>query len=92
MSAADGEISCVRPEVRCARNWLALALGVLVFAGLFSLVVVIGRMPPFDRLVTDPLFFKRGLVAHVNLALVAWFYSFRFKPHQKELPSHKNQE
>jgi hypothetical protein len=33
-------------------------------------------MPPFDRLVTDPLFFKRGLVAHVNLALVAWFYSF----------------
>ena len=33
-------------------------------------------MPPFDRLVTDPLFFKRGLVVHVNLALVAWFYSF----------------
>ncbi len=33
-------------------------------------------MPPFDRLVSDPLFFKRGLVIHVNLALVAWFYSF----------------
>jgi hypothetical protein len=64
------------PEALCARRWLALALGVLVFAGIFSLVVVIGRMPPFDRLVTDPLFFKRGLVVHVNLALVAWFYSF----------------
>ncbi|MDH5306768.1 MAG: cbb3-type cytochrome c oxidase subunit I [Myxococcales bacterium] len=64
------------PEARCARAWLALALGVLVIAGLFALVVVIGRMPPFDRLVTDPLFFKRGLVVHVNLALVAWFYSF----------------
>jgi hypothetical protein len=33
-------------------------------------------MPPFDRFVTDPLFFKRCLVAHVNLALVVWFYSF----------------
>lgn len=63
-------------EVACARRWLALALGVLVVAGIFSLVVVIGRMPPFDRWVTDPLFFKRGLVVHVNLALVAWFYSF----------------
>jgi hypothetical protein len=63
-------------EMRCASHWLGLALGVLALAGFFSLVVVIGRMPPFDRLVTDPLFFKRGLVVHVNLALVAWFYSF----------------
>ncbi len=65
-----------RLEMQCAGQWLGLALGVLTLAGLFSLVVVIGRMPPFDRLVTDPLFFKRGLVVHVNLALVAWFYSF----------------
>jgi cytochrome c oxidase subunit 1 len=64
------------PEARNARLWLGLAVGVLILAGLFSLVVVIGRMPPFDRWVTDPLFFKRGLVVHVNLALVAWFYSF----------------
>jgi hypothetical protein len=65
-----------RWEMQCAVHWLGLALGVLALAGLFSLVVVVGRMPPFDRLVTDPLFFKRGLVVHVNLALVAWFYSF----------------
>jgi len=64
------------PEARAARYWLGLAIGVLMLAGFFSLVVVVGRMPPFDRLVTDPLFFKRGLVVHVNLALVAWFYSF----------------
>jgi len=63
-------------EARAARNWLGMAVGVLMLAGIFSLVVVVGRMPPFDRLVTDPLFFKRGLVVHVNLALVAWFYSF----------------
>ncbi|MDP3939480.1 MAG: hypothetical protein Q8R92_15275, partial [Deltaproteobacteria bacterium] len=63
-------------EHRAARQWLSLALGVLILAGLFALAVVIGRMPPFDRFVTDPLFFKRCLVAHVNLALVTWFYSF----------------
>jgi len=63
-------------EPRLARQWLAIALGVLIFAGLFALAVVVGRMPPFDRYVTDPLFFKRCLVAHVNLALVVWFYSF----------------
>jgi hypothetical protein len=68
-----------RPEAverRLARQWLALALGVLALAGLFALMVVVARMPPLDRLVTDPLFFKRCLVGHVNMALVAWFYSF----------------
>jgi hypothetical protein len=76
MPTASLQESQGRLEMQCASQWLGLALGVLTFAGLFSLVVVIGRMPPFDRLVTDPLFFKRGLVVHVNLALVAWFYSF----------------
>jgi len=65
-----------QPEAACARAWLGQAVAVLVVAGLFALVVVVGRMPPFDRWVTDPLFFRRGLVVHVNLALVAWFYSF----------------
>jgi hypothetical protein len=61
---------------RLARHWLHLALGSLVVAGLFALAVVVGRTPPFDRLVTDPEFFRRCLVGHVNLALVTWFLSF----------------
>jgi hypothetical protein len=61
---------------QAARSWLGLSVLVLVFAGLFALAVVVGRTPPFDRFVTDPLFFKRCLAAHVNLALVCWFYSF----------------
>lgn len=68
--------NAISPEERAARRWLGLAMLVLVAAGTFALAVVVGRMPPFDRFVTDPLFFKRCLVAHVNLALVAWFYSF----------------
>lgn len=62
--------------VRAARRWLGLAVGVLVAAGVCALAIVIARMPPFDRLVTDPLFFRRCLAAHVNFALVVWFYAF----------------
>lgn len=75
-AAVRGMRSSFSPERRAARQWLGLALGVLLAAGLCALAVVIGRMPPFDRFVTDPLFFRRCLVAHVNFALVAWFYSF----------------
>ena len=59
-----------------ARRWLGLAVGVLILAGLFALLLVLARMPPFDRFVTDPDFFRRCLVVHVNLSLVLWFYSF----------------
>ena len=58
------------------RNWLTLAVGSLVVAGLLSLAVVIGRLPVLSRLIDDPLFFKRCLVVHVDLALVVWFYAF----------------
>ncbi len=63
-------------EAKSAGRWLGLAVGSLVLAGILSLVLVIGRMPPFDRLVSDPLFFRRCLVVHVDLALVVWFYAF----------------
>src|SRR5687768_12345747 len=58
------------------RRWLALALGSLLLAGLLSLSVVLGRLPGLSRLIDDPLFFKRCLVVHVDLALVVWFYAF----------------
>lgn len=58
------------------RSWLALALGSLLLAGLLSLSVVLGRLPGLSRIIDDPLFFKRCLVVHVDLALVVWFYAF----------------
>lgn len=59
-----------------ARRWCALAFASLVIAGLLSLSVVIGRLPVLSRIIDDPLFFKRCLVVHVDLALVVWFYAF----------------
>jgi hypothetical protein len=61
---------------RVVRRWLMLSVGALILAGLFSLGLIIGRMPPFSEWVTDPQFFKRCLVVHVDLALIVWFYAF----------------
>ncbi|MBP7949147.1 MAG: hypothetical protein KA004_05780 [Verrucomicrobiales bacterium] len=58
------------------RQWTWLAVSSLVVAGLLSLSVVIGRIPVVSRWIGDPLFFKRCLVVHVDLALIAWFYTF----------------
>lgn len=58
------------------RRWLMLAAGSLVVAGFFAAFLVIGRAPFFGFLTADPGFFKRCLVVHVNLSLVAWFYAF----------------
>ena len=56
-----------------ARGWFLFAIGSLVLAGLLSLMLVIGRLPFLGWLFTDPLFFKRALVVHVDLAIVVWF-------------------
>ena len=58
------------------RRALALAIGSLLLAGSFSLLLIVGRMPVFSEWVSDPLFFKRCLVLHVDLALIVWFFSF----------------
>ncbi len=60
-------------ELFGARGWLLFAVGSLLLAGLLSLLLVVGRLPLFAPLFTDPLFFKRALVVHVDLALVVWF-------------------
>ena len=59
--------------IHSARAWFLFAIGSLVLAGLLSLMLVIGRLPFLGWLFTDPLFFKRALVVHVDLAIVVWF-------------------
>lgn len=59
-----------------AGRWLGLAIGSLIIAGVFAILVVVARMPPFSDYITDPLFFRRCLAIHVDLALVVWFFAF----------------
>ena len=61
---------------RSLRTWLALAIGALLVAGSFSLLVVVARLPPIARHITDATFFKRALVIHVDMSLVVWFTAF----------------
>lgn len=60
-------------RVSIARGWFLFAIGSLVLAGMLSLLLVVGRLPFLGAVFTDPLFFKRALVVHVDLALVVWF-------------------
>lgn len=71
--AAPERIAVIEAETR---RWCQFAVGSLVVAGLLSLAVVLGRLPGLSRLIDDPLFFKRCLVVHVDMALVVWFYAF----------------
>lgn len=72
----DAQARAQADRRRVVRRWLALSVGALITAGVFSIGLVIGRMPPFSDWVSDPQFFKRALVIHVDLALIVWFYAF----------------
>jgi cytochrome c oxidase subunit I len=64
------------PEAAGARRWLMLAVGSLLLAGLLALLLVGARTPVLSRAVTDPAFFRRCLVVHVDLSLLVWIYAF----------------
>src|SRR5262249_10849447 len=57
------------------RRALGLAVGSLLLAGSLSVLLVIGRVPGLPQPVTEPQFFKRCLVLHVDLALIVWFFA-----------------
>jgi hypothetical protein len=55
--------------------WLGLALGSLVIAGLFAILVAFTRMPAV-RLLSSANLFHLALVSHVTFALTVWFAAF----------------
>jgi len=72
-----------------SKGWLALSISSLILAGILAGVLVVGRLPPFHHLFSDPLFFKRCLIVHVELSLFVWFFSF-FVFLFSQLPGSKN--
>ncbi len=59
-----------------SRLWLTMSIGTLILSGLFSVIIVFARAPYIGEWLFDPLFAKRGLVVHVDLALLIWLYAF----------------
>ncbi len=59
-----------------ARRWLLLSAASLLLSGLLAILLAAARTPVLDSLASDPLFFRRGLVIHVDLALLVWIFSF----------------
>ncbi len=58
------------------RRWLLLSVGSLILSGLLALVLSIARTPILADFFTDPVFFRRCLVVHVNLSLGVWLHCF----------------
>lgn len=56
-------------------RWFSLGVGSLLFGGLLSLVLILGRIPGIENLGFDALWAKRCLVVHVNMTLTSWFFS-----------------
>ena len=57
---------------RIAAAWLALGLISLVFAGIFSLLLVLARTPVVQGWIPFIDFFHISLVVHVTLSVLVW--------------------
>lgn len=73
-SSGSGE--CLLVDYRLTRKALIMAVGSLLLAGCFSLLLIVGRLPVISAWISDAQFFKRCLVLHVDLALIVWFFAF----------------
>jgi len=61
---------------RLLTAWLALALGSLVVAGVFAILVAFARTPAVQLLGSSASLFHLALVSHVTFALTIWFVAF----------------
>ena len=61
---------------RLLTAWLGLALGSLVAAGIFAILVAFARAPAVQLLGSSASLFHLALVAHVTFALTIWFVAF----------------
>ncbi len=61
---------------RLSIGWLLLAVGSLVVAGLFTILIVLSRTPGIQDVIPWVDFFHTALVVHVDLTVLVWFLAF----------------
>jgi hypothetical protein len=76
--AADADVDALVawPTRRLLTAWLSLALGSLVVAGIFAILVAFARTPAVELLGTRADLFRLALVSHVTFAFTVWFVTF----------------
>jgi heme/copper-type cytochrome/quinol oxidase subunit 1 len=61
---------------RYTAAWLKLGVTALIAAGIFSLLLVLSRVPGISNHIPWIDFFHTALVVHVNLSVLIWFMTF----------------
>lgn len=56
-------------------DWLKTGVIALGFAGAYSIIVVILRVPQLSWFIANTIVFKSALIAHVNLSVLVWLLS-----------------
>lgn len=57
-------------------GWLWLGLGSLIIAGIFSILLVLSRVPQAQHFIPWLDFFHTSIVIHVDMSVLIWFLSF----------------
>ena len=57
-------------------GWLLLGLGSLIIAGIFSILLVLSRVPQAQDFIPWLDFFHTSIVIHVDMSVLIWFLSF----------------
>lgn len=64
------------PAYQASSLWLYLAGSALTLSGVLAFLLALARVPALKWIVSDPMFFRRALVVHVNLGLTVWVFAF----------------
>jgi len=65
-----------RANTRISTGWLVLAVGSLLVAGLFTILLVLSRTPYIQDMIPWVDFFHTALVVHVDLTVLVWFLGY----------------
>jgi len=59
-----------------AFGWLSLGLGALIIAGIFSILLVLSRVPQAEHFIPWLDFFHTSIVIHVDMSVLIWFLAY----------------
>ena len=65
-----------KSKLKLSIGWLWLGLGSLIIAGIFSILLVLSRVPQAQNFIPWIDFFHTSIVIHVDKSVLIWFLSY----------------